>query len=237
MSESRPRVLVVDDESQMVSIVTFALETQGFEPIGARSAEEAWRILDGGDFDLVVLDVMLPGASGVQLCQRIRATSDTPVILLTARGEEGDRLKGLMAGADDYVTKPFSPRELALRASAIIRRTRGRTSAVQTLTAGPVSVDQGHRRGYLDGELLRLSDIEYRLLVALIRRAGEAVSWRTILNEVWHTGEALGGRDMIKTAVYRLRQQLGPQGDALIVAIRGVGYMMTNGDGDVARDD
>jgi len=110
MSEARPSVLVVDDERQMVSIVSFALETQGFATVSARSAEEAWRHFGAQSFDLVVLDVMLPGASGMRLCERIRATSDVPVILLTARGEESDRLAGLLAGADDYVTKPFSPR-------------------------------------------------------------------------------------------------------------------------------
>lgn len=116
MPESGPRVLVVDDEAQMVGIVAF---------------------------DLIVLDVMLPGASGVQLCQRIRTASDIPVILLTAKGQEADRLTGLLAGADDYVTKPFSPRELALRASAIVRRTRSGRGEHDELTNGPPA----HRPG------------------------------------------------------------------------------------------
>ena len=226
MIEPAPRALVVDDESQMVSIVSFALETQGFQTVGARSAEAAWRLLEASDFDLVVLDVTLPGASGMQLCERIRSAYDTPVILLTARGEEDDRLRGLIAGADDYITKPFSPRELALRAAAVVRRTRGRLSATAQLANGPLVIDPGRRTAHLDGVLLALSDVEFRLLSVLARHTGEVVGWRTILNEVWATTETMGGRDMIKTTVYRLRQQLGPAAERLIVTVRGSGYLM-----------
>lgn len=226
MKETTPRVLVVDDERQMVSMVAFALETQGFEPDTARSAEEAWRLLSEKAFDLVVLDVTLPGASGIQLCERIRATSDVPVILLTARGEEEDRLRGLLAGADDYVTKPFSPRELALRASAVVRRTRGRAQQESTVANGPLTIDVHHRKAYYDGQALALSDVELRLLTALARRRGEVVSARELLNEVWQTAEPVGARDMIKTAVYRLRHHIGQPSDALIVTVRGAGYLM-----------
>ena len=226
MTEPRPHVLVVDDERQMVSIVGFALETQGFTTSSARSAEEAWRLFGAENFDLVVLDVMLPGASGVRLCERIRTVSDVPVILLTARGEESDRLAGLLAGADDYVTKPFSPRELALRAAAIVRRTRGRAQRSEALVNGTLAIDPAQRTAHLDGRALRLSDVELRLLTALMRHQGEVVSWRVLLNEVWSTDEAVGARDMIKTAVYRLRQHLGPEADDLIVSVRGTGYLM-----------
>lgn len=226
MPESGPRVLVVDDEAQMVGIVAFALETQGFEPVTARSAEQAWRLFQEQSFDLIVLDVMLPGASGVQLCQRIRTASDIPVILLTAKGQEADRLTGLLAGADDYVTKPFSPRELALRASAIVRRTRSGRGEHDELTNGPLRIDPAQRMATLDGRVLRLSDVELRLLTALTRHVGNVVGWRELLNEVWYTGETGGGRDMIKTTVYRLRQHLGDRAESLIIAVRGVGYLM-----------
>ena len=233
MTDPRPRVLVVDDESQMVSIVAFALETQGFEPVTARSAEAAWRLIESEHFDLLVLDVMLPGASGVQLCERVRAVSDVPVILLTARGEENDRVAGLLAGADDYLTKPFSPRELSLRALAIVRRASGVRAADELIVNGPLTLDRGHRTATLDGRALRLSDVEWRLLASLARHRGSVVAWRDLLNEVWATGEPVGGRDMIKTTVYRLRQHLGPDAEALVVAVRGVGYLMPSlDDGD-----
>ena len=226
MAEPRPRVLVVDDEAQMIAIVCFALETEGFVTVGVRSAEAAWRELQAADFDLVVLDVTLPGASGVQLCERIRTTSQTPVILLTARSDEKDRLRGLLAGADDYLTKPFSPRELALRALAVVRRTRGQAAAIQPARNGSLRVDTARRQASLAGRQLQLSDVELRLLACLIRHAGQVIDHRTLLNEVWQTGETAGGRDMIKTAIYRLRQQLGPEGAELIISVRSIGYLM-----------
>ena len=118
-----PRALIVDDEPQMLAIVEFALQTQGFECVTAPDAERAWRLLLTQDVDLAVLDVMLPGASGIELCRRIRSRLDVPVLLLTARGETEDRIVGFEAGADDYVAKPFSPREVALLAQALVRRT------------------------------------------------------------------------------------------------------------------
>lgn len=225
MGEQRPRVLVVDDESQMVSIIAFALETQGFQPVTARNAEDAWRRFGSGDFDLLVLDVMLPGASGVELARRIRTVSDVPIMMLTARSDEDDRLAGLLAGADDYVTKPFSPRELALRAQAIVRRSGG-VRDQRRIVNGPLVIDVDERSVTLAGKAIRLSDVELRLLTMLTRHAGEIVTWRELLNQVWFTAEPQGGRDMIKTTVHRLRLRLGGHGESLIVAVRGSGYLM-----------
>jgi DNA-binding response OmpR family regulator len=236
MSDRPPTALVVDDEAQMVSIVAFALQTQGFSTDTARNAEQAWTKLRSTTFDLVVLDVMLPGASGIQLCERIRSTFDTPVVLVTARGEEDDRLKGLLAGADDYVTKPFSPRELALRATAVVRRTRGQQHDHAILANGALRVDPSRRIATLRGRHLRLSDVEFRLLVTLTSRAGTPVEWRTLLNEVWHTGELAGGRDIVKTAICRLRHSIGPTADELILTVRAVGYMMPRLEPDATTD-
>ena len=233
MTADSPRVLVVDDETQMVSIIAFALETQGFTTAAAGSAEAAWRLAAEEAFDLVVLDVMLPGASGIHLLERLRAhppTATVPVILLTARGEESDRLAGLLAGADDYVTTPFSPRELALRAQAIVRRSR-RAPDTEQIVNGALVIDPAARTASHDGTVLHLSDVEFRLLAALARRPGQPVGVRDLLNEVWHTTETAGGRDMIKTTVHRLRHRLGPAG-GLIVTVRGVGYLMPALDAD-----
>lgn len=224
MSEETPTALIVDDERQMLSIVEFALQTQGFDCVTATSAEAAWAHVEAQRFDLVILDLMLPGASGQQLCRRIRARSDVPILMLTARGTEKDRVEGFLAGADDYVTKPFSPREVALRAQAMLRRTRG--AAPDVLRNGPLEVDTHARTSTWQGRRLRLSEVEQRLLTVLVRHAGSVVSWRDLLNEVWFTGATEGGRDMIKTTVYRLRQHLGPVGEDLIVTVRGSGYLM-----------
>lgn len=227
MNEAAPRALVVDDETQMLGIVAFALETQGFQAVCVHNAEQAGARLRAEHFDLLVLDVTLPGASGVQLCERVRATSDVPIIMLTARTTEQDRIAGLLAGADDYVTKPFSPRELALRAQAIVRRTRDRApSGEQVLVNGPLYIDPTRREVRVGQRRVQLSEVELRLLVALTRRAGQVVTWADLLNEVWATGEQRGGRDMIKTTIYRLRQHLGAERE-WITAVRGTGYLMT----------
>lgn len=226
---STPIALVVDDQVQMVSIVAFALETQGFTCLTAATAEQAWEILTRQRVDIVILDIMLPGASGIELCERIRATSTTPVILLTAKSSTDDRIAGLLAGADDYLTKPFSPRELALRAQAVHRRTRAGAEA-GLVTNGPLVIDTARHRATWNGRLLRTSDIELRLLTALARHKGEVVTWAGLLNEVWFTESDAGGREMVKTTVYRLRQRLDTDGQPLIITVRGVGYLMPDQD-------
>ena len=162
---SRPLGRVVDDEPQMRYVITFALETQGFRCVSAADAESAWELLSEESFDLVVLDVMLPGLGGVELCRRIRAAAAVPIILLTALGDEEDRIAGLEAGADDYVTKPFSPRELALRASAVVRRTAAGTGDV--VSNGALSVQAATGEVAWEGRPIPLPDTEARLLAAL----------------------------------------------------------------------
>lgn len=205
----KPLVLVVDDEEQMLSIVTFALHTQGFETRTATDVTSAWKELTSTRFDLVVLDIMLPHGSGLDLTRRIRAKGMyPPIILLTALDAEHNRIVGLEAGADDYLAKPFSPRELALRAEAIYRRTTTRQPPKDIY--GPLSVaDNGIYHG--DAKL-NLSATEARLLARLIRYSPQSVSRGRLLNEVWNTTNSSGASDMIKTAIYRLRRKLSEQG-------------------------
>lgn len=224
----RPLVLVVDDEPQMVAIVAFALETQGFDTLSAGDASSAWEVLLSRHVDLVVLDVMLPDSSGRDLCRRITSRLGVPVILLTALSDSTDRVRGLEAGADDYLTKPFGPRELALRAQAILRRTGAVPTAPEggTLACGPLRADLTSGRVSWQGSVLRLPEMERRLLVRLMRDPGSPVALRTLLNEVWETAALQGGRDMVKSSVYRLRHQLALQGvpTDLVEAVRGRGY-------------
>lgn len=222
-----PKALVVDDEPQMRAIVAFALETQGFDCLEAGTAEEAWALVETTALDLIVLDVMLPGENGISLCRRIRAAYDIPVILLTARSEVGDRVEGLESGADDYVSKPFSPRELALRAQAVLRR-RAHVAVGAMIQVGPLEIDLTSMRVTLNGRQVSLSVVEFRLLVALATRLGEPVPWRDLVREVWSAESDQGGREMLKTAVYRLRARLETDEDAprMILTARGVGYRM-----------
>ncbi len=223
---AQPVALVVDDEPQMRYIITFALETQSFTCLAAGSAEEAWEALRTHKVDLVILDVMLPGTGGIELCRRVRAVSDVPVILLTALGDEADRIAGLESGADDYVTKPFSPRELALRAAAVLRRSGA--VAGDVVVNGPLRVVPSTGEVTWDGQTVALPDTEVRLLAVLARHAGSVLEWTDLLNAVWETAERSGGKEMVRTTVYRLRRHLERCGvsSEVVVAIRGRGYTM-----------
>ncbi|MDP9832155.1 response regulator transcription factor [Trueperella abortisuis] len=202
-----PRVLVVDDEAQMLAIVTFALETKGFTCVTASTAAEAWSKLITYDFHLAILDIMLPHGSGLDLTRRIRAQiGDLPIILLTARSDVEDRIKGLEAGADDYLTKPFSPQELALRAQALLRRSFPEDDARESM--GDLAVNMDFLEATWRGRKLNISATEVRLLATLIRHDGEVVTHRQLLNEAWGVTEQAGGREMIKTAIYRVRKTL-----------------------------
>lgn len=222
----QPVALVVDDDPQMRHIITFALDTQDFTTVETGSAEEAWAILGQRHVDLVVLDVMLPGETGVELCRRITATRDTPVILLTALGEPTDRIAGLEAGAADYVPKPFHPRELALRASGLVRRTpRG----AGVLKHGDLTVDLRAARVYVGERRVDLTQQELRLLAAFLEHPGEVLTFRTLLLIGWDKADLFGGRDLLKTVIYRLRHKLEAEDSSLhslIRSERGRGYAL-----------
>lgn len=223
-----PVALVVDDEAQMVSIVKFALETQGFSCLSAKNTVEAWNIIQRHWIDLAVLDVMLPNGSGVELTKKIRHNRlKFPIILLTALGDEDDRIAGLEAGADDYVTKPFSPRELALRASAAVRRFSDH-DVFPAVDVGDLSVRSAEGAVYWRNTRMDLTETQVRLLDVLARNYGNVVSHRDILSHVWNTAESSGGREMIKTSIYRLRRDLVLQGitDIEIISVRSRGYTL-----------
>lgn len=220
-----PTALVVDDEPQMTIIVGFALETQGFTVLTAHDGATALHLLRSHAVDLVVLDVMMPTMDGLTLCQRIRARSEVPIMLLTALAQHDDVITGLEHGADDYVTKPFHPREVALRAQALVRRRRDSTTA---LRVGQLVIDPAAQTATLAQHRLDLPFTEFKLLTHLATRRGVPQSWQDLLREVWGTTDLIGGRDVVKSTVYRLRSRLAvvPGGTAYIRTLRGVGYLM-----------
>jgi DNA-binding response OmpR family regulator len=223
----KPRVLVIDDELQLLEIVYFALETQGFVVTTANDIASAEVILAENDYDLIVLDVMLPDGMGFNLCKTIRAKSNVPIIMLTARGEYEDRELGFESGADDYVVKPFHPRELALRAQAIA----GRYLEMRRLgkfTIGEVCIDPKNATVTVKGKLVFLSQSEFRLLSVLASASGKLIDAETILSEVWGIDASSGGKEILKTAIYRLRIKLGDDGDEsrYIHTVRGHGYTL-----------
>lgn len=205
--------LVVDDEVQMVSIVAFALETQGFSCLTAGSMREAWDYLLSHDVEIAVIDVMLPDGSGIDLTRRVRSAGlHTAVILLSALSDETDRIRGLEVGADDYVTKPFSPRELALRAQAVLRRTGNVLTEDTHIVLGRLRIDLPGGKAYWADRRIDLSDTEFRVLAVLVEHKGLPVTYMQLLNEAWATTSFAGGREMIKTSVYRLRKRLSEVG-------------------------
>ena len=221
-------ILVVDDEPRMVEILQLALESAGHTVIAAPDAARAWQLLTEQAVSLVVLDVMLPGVSGIELCRRIREQSGVPVILLTALGAARDRVAGLEAGADDYLAKPFSPRELVLRVAAILRRTAGeqaRPLASTRRTVGDLVLDAARGSGHRGARELRLTPGEFRLLWLLTDQPGTTVPTDLLLEALGVTAEAWRGRGALRTAVYRLRTKLERDGEPpLIVTEHGRGY-------------
>ena len=224
----KPRALVVDDEQQMLAIVTFALETQGFSCDSTADPVQAFQMATTGHYHLLVLDVLLPKMSGVALTEKIRAVdAHTPIILLTALGEEEHRIRGLEAGADDYVTKPFSPRELALRAQALVRRSAPKETS-EWHTFGELQVNTVRSKALWRGLLVTESAVEVKLLLMLAQAQGAPVPARQLIRYSWEVMSIEGGRQMLKTTIYRLRKKMESVGldPGVIEAQRGLGYAL-----------
>lgn len=217
-------VLVVDDEPSVRKVATAYLEREGFQVRTAADGLEGLRQAEVGGLALIVLDVMLPRLSGLEVCKRLRVSSSVPIILLTARGEEFDRVLGLELGADDYVVKPFSPRELVARVKAVLRRTTGE-AAPAALTYGDLRVDPVTRSARLTGQSLELSALEFDLLYELAKSPGRVFTRTELIARVW--GEGFPGVDrVVDVHMVSLRRHLGESGQApqFIHAVRGVGY-------------
>jgi two-component system phosphate regulon response regulator PhoB len=220
------RILVVDDEKDLLKLVGYNLRQAGYRVALAASGEEALESAAAERPDLVVLDLMLPGIQGTEVCRRLRAdrgTRNTPIIMLTARGEEVDRIVGFELGADDYVVKPFSIRELVLRVGARLRRAE--TAAEEDaglIAAGSVRVDRAAHRVWAGATEVSLTPIEYKLLLTLMQRRGRLQNRETLLRDVWDLPEDLATRT-VDTHMKRLREKLGPAGD-VIETVRGFGY-------------
>ena len=222
------RILAVDDEPRYLEIIRFNLETAGYRVACAASGEEALDVFTADDADLIVLDLMLPGIDGFEVCRLVRERSSCPVIMLTAKGAEEDKVRGLRLGADDYVTKPFSAQELLARVEAVLRRARGpEGERPATIVVGDLSIDPQRKQVTVAGRDVRLSPTEYRLLWCLAANAGALLSRDELLTQVW--GKAYKGEDeILRVTLWRLRQKLAddPAAPRYIVTRPGLGYML-----------
>jgi len=226
-TSERRRILVVDDEERMIRFIRMNLEHDGFQVAEAFNGKQAIQRIRDVTPDLILLDVMMPDLDGFEVLETIREFSNVPVIMLTAKGEEDDRVRGLEHGADDYITKPFSPRELVSRVKAVMRRTEGATGSMHGLIEidQRLKIDFDRREIWLEGKLVKLRPTEYRLLFHLVQNAGWVVSHDQLLQKVWGY-EYSGEPHYVRLYINYLRQKLekDPADPKYILTERGMGY-------------
>lgn len=215
------RVLVVDDESDMRQLVGMYLDNFGYEWGEAENGKEALKKLETDRYDFVVLDIMMPEMDGLSVCKEIRKTSDVPIIFLTAKGEEWNRVNGLRMGADDYIVKPFSPGELVARMEAVLRRYT-KQEQQEEIQFGPILINEKSRRIEANGESISLTVKEFDLLYFLCQHTGQVFSREQLLEKVWGYDYA-GSTRTVDTHVKTMRLKLGESGN-YIQTVWGVGY-------------
>lgn len=226
----KPLVLIVEDEPAQVELLSYNLEADGYRFLHAPDGEEALLLADEAQPDLIVLDWMLPKLSGIDVCRQLKNGSRTkhiPIIMLTARGEEPDRIRGLDTGADDYVTKPYSVKELVARARALLRRTRP-SSVGETLTYDDIMLDAQCHKIMRSGKTVKLGPTEFRLMVTLMERPGRVWSREQLLDRVWGRDKDVDLRT-VDVHVGRLRKALSAEGRRDVIrTVRGAGYSLDN---------
>ncbi len=226
-----PKILVVDDERSVTDLLVYNLRKSGYEPLVAADGREALRLARHASPDLILLDLMLPEIDGLDVCRELRKTSGVPVIMITARGEEIDRVVGLELGADDYVTKPFSVRELMARIKAVLRRSQadGKETPATSQLSGPggLALDPESRLVHIAGSPLNLTRLEFDILHLLLTNAGRVLTRERLLEQAWGY-DFIGDTRAVDSAIKRLRAKLrgaSPEADSL-EAVRGIGYRL-----------
>jgi phosphate regulon transcriptional regulator PhoB len=232
----KKKILVVDDEADIVELVSYNLKKEGFAVDSAYNGEEALRRVTSSPYDLLMIDLMLPGIQGLELCRIIRGNADTgqvPIIIITAKGGEVDKILGLEMGADDYVTKPFSPRELVARVKAVLRRSltvkkEEQAETGKILRIGGIEIDMERYTVSLDGRPVKLSATEFKLLLYLAERKGKVFSRDQLLDAIWREESFVEPRT-VDVHIRRLRSQIekDPSNPRYIKTLRGVGYCLS----------
>ena len=230
-----PKILVVDDEHLLVKGIKFNLENEGYEVETGSDGEEAVEKARTGRFDLIILDLMMPKIDGLQACMKIREFSTVPVIMLTAKSEDADKIMGFECGADDYITKPFNIRELKARVRALLRRAlqaEKQERSANRLERGIIAIDVGERSAWKDGQSVELTAKEFDLMELFLRNPGRVYSRENLLNLVWGY-EYIGELRTVDVHIRRLREKLEPDpgNPEYILTKWGVGYYLSNQDG------
>lgn len=227
MPNGSARILLVDDEQSIQTLLSYPLRKDGYHVTSALDGNEALRRFEEGRFDLVILDLMLPQMGGVEVCRQLRSRSQVPIIMLTAKGSETDKVAGLEVGADDYITKPFSMREFRSRVKAALRRSRmgAETSEDGAIECGELTIDFDRRTVTLDGEEIKVTYVEFEILGALARSPGRVLTRETLLEHVWGDSEYRDPRT-VDVHIRHLREKLegDPKEPEYLFTVRGVGY-------------
>ncbi len=227
MPNGSTRILLVDDEQSIQTLLSYPLRKDGYHVTSAQDGREALQRFDEARFDLVILDLMLPKLDGVEVCRELRSRSQVPIIMLTAKGSETDKVAGLEVGADDYITKPFSMREFRSRVKAALRRSRmgGETAEEEPIECGELRIDFGRRMVTLREEEVRVTYVEFEILGALARSPGRVLSRETLLEHVWGDSEYRDPRT-VDVHIRHLREKLekDPKDPEFLFTVRGVGY-------------
>jgi DNA-binding response OmpR family regulator len=230
MANGSARILLVDDEQSIQTLLSYPLRKEGYHVTSALDGSEALQRFDEGRFDLVVLDLMLPRRDGVEVCRELRARSQVPIIMLTAKGSESDKVAGLEVGADDYITKPFSMREFRSRVKAALRRSRMAGTGTEPGDGGPIvhedlKIDFDRRLVTLADEEIRVTYVEFEILGALARSPGRVLTRETLLEHVWGDSEYRDPRT-VDVHIRHLREKLerDPKEPQFLFTVRGVGY-------------
>lgn len=221
----REKILIVEDDKHISKLVEYNLQKAGYEPVAVEDGEEALDFLERHNADLIILDIMLPEIDGLEVCRRIKQDprhKNTPIVMLTAKGEEVDRIVGLELGADDYIVKPFSPRELVLRIKAILKRGKTDDASGEIIIRGNLVINIPEHRVTLSNKEIELTPVEFKLLVTLIERKGRIQSRGQLLSSVWDRNTEVFTRT-VDTHIKRLREKLGEAGSK-IETVRGMGY-------------
>jgi DNA-binding response OmpR family regulator len=235
MSGQTPRILLVDDEQSVQELLSYPLRKDGYEVVQARDGKEALELFGESEFDLVVLDVMMPRMDGLECCRRLRASSPVPIIMLTAKSEEVDKIVGLELGADDYITKPFSVREFRSRVKALLRRSamaRGPDDGEGVIEEGALRIDPLKRTVTVDGEPVELTFVEFEILMALAGSPGRVWSRDQLLGQVWGGSDYRDPRT-VDVHIRHLREKIEkePASPEYLLTVRGVGYRFRDDEG------
>ena len=228
---ANPKILIIDDEQDVIDLLSLHLRKAGYALVTATDGATGLRLAREETPALIILDLMLPKMPGLEVCKVLKTdstTRGTPVLMLTAKAEEVDRIVGLEFGADDYVTKPFSPRELVLRVNAILRRGKGDAAEEKKISIGQITLDSARHQVEVGGRPVKLTSVEFKLLSMLMRRQGRVQERDRLLNEVWGYESVIDTRT-VDTHVRRLRKKLGKAADA-IETVRGFGYRIRETD-------